>query len=388
MMAPLFLKDYAEIGLTHFYGYPPIVALGLVLAVYPLGQFLGAPLLGRLADKLGAKRALLLSLLGGMCGFVFSVGALEVKSALLFIASRFFTGFWEDHLGLVRSSVAHMKLPSYGRDQVYGAINTSVTAGFLLGPLVGGYLSDNTISPHFNHKIPFIAAILLSAFAWLMLVMFFKNPSKSTVPDPSSVEGETPKASVHRLFDMGTISHSMRALMVVTFLSTLSFDTFYEFYPVLLVQKWGFEEAAIAQATLLLTVAMVISQVFLVRLMKSWSMRFKIVGSGVVLSSALLMMSFSSSAWATLAWFPVVGMGIGMLGVYLPLLVSERSQHMPQGFIMGRLMALRYLGDAGVALVGTLLAHENAVLPLALSCAFVVLGTMAFMIKFKDASRI
>jgi len=41
--------------------------IGLLSMVYPLGQIFAAPLIGRLSDKVGRKKALLLSVGGTFC---------------------------------------------------------------------------------------------------------------------------------------------------------------------------------------------------------------------------------------------------------------------------------------------------------------------------------
>ncbi|MCK5709922.1 MAG: MFS transporter, partial [Deltaproteobacteria bacterium] len=41
----------------------PTIILGVVLAIYPVGQFFGAPVMGALSDRFGRKPVLLISLI-------------------------------------------------------------------------------------------------------------------------------------------------------------------------------------------------------------------------------------------------------------------------------------------------------------------------------------
>src|SRR5512141_1916252 len=51
------------------FGATPLV-VGILQAAYPMMQFLGAPVLGRLSDRFGRKPVLLVSQLGTFAGFV------------------------------------------------------------------------------------------------------------------------------------------------------------------------------------------------------------------------------------------------------------------------------------------------------------------------------
>lgn len=65
IFAPLFL-DSTSVGFLS-QQWPLAmrsIFLGATLAVYPLGQFIGSPILGALSDQLGRKRLLLFSMLG------------------------------------------------------------------------------------------------------------------------------------------------------------------------------------------------------------------------------------------------------------------------------------------------------------------------------------
>src|SRR5476651_1246308 len=71
---------------------PPSHALflGITLAAYPLGQFIGSPILGALSDEYGRKQLLSVSLLITAVCYLFTGFAIEWKHLGLLIASRFF----------------------------------------------------------------------------------------------------------------------------------------------------------------------------------------------------------------------------------------------------------------------------------------------------------
>jgi DHA1 family tetracycline resistance protein-like MFS transporter len=72
------LPLYAE----HFHATPTVV--GLLLAVYSAMQFIFAPILGRLSDRVGRRPVLLVSIIGSSLGFL--IMGLAGSLWLLFLA--------------------------------------------------------------------------------------------------------------------------------------------------------------------------------------------------------------------------------------------------------------------------------------------------------------
>ena len=67
------------------YGYKTLI-LGLLISVYPIAQFFGAPVLGAWSDNVGRKKVLTFSIIGSMIGyFIFAYGVMTMNIALLFL---------------------------------------------------------------------------------------------------------------------------------------------------------------------------------------------------------------------------------------------------------------------------------------------------------------
>ena len=71
-----------------------ILFLGATLAAYPLGQFVGSPILGSLSDDYGRKRLLGASLLLNGCTNLLTGLSLEWQLVGLLITSRFISRFY------------------------------------------------------------------------------------------------------------------------------------------------------------------------------------------------------------------------------------------------------------------------------------------------------
>src|SRR5215216_3053150 len=79
---------------------------GFLLAMYPLGQFFGSPVIGKLSDHYGRKKILLLSLLMCIIGFI-SIGiSIQFHNLILLFISAFFTGLCESNMAISQSVIA------------------------------------------------------------------------------------------------------------------------------------------------------------------------------------------------------------------------------------------------------------------------------------------
>ena len=76
------------------------LVLGLLLALYPLGQFLGSPVLGALSDRHGRRPILIASLSSTTILYVGIATALVVQNLPLLMATCFLAGLSESNIVL------------------------------------------------------------------------------------------------------------------------------------------------------------------------------------------------------------------------------------------------------------------------------------------------
>ena len=167
LILPL-LPYYAE-----KYGATPAV-VGLLVASYALAQLIGAPLLGRLSDRYGRRPVLLVSIAGTVLGFLL-LGFAEPIAALfggsnaavlaVLFFSRILDGLTGGNLSVAQAYITDVT-DVKNRAKALGLIGAAFGLGFIIGPVIGGVLSQ------WGYALPaFVAAGL--ATANLIAVYFF-----------------------------------------------------------------------------------------------------------------------------------------------------------------------------------------------------------------------
>lgn len=382
VLAPLFLSKTE--GLT-FLNISPEILFGIALAVYPLGQFLGSPILGMLSDHWGRKRTLVISLIFTCVGYLISIIALHYLNFITFILSRLFTGFWEGVLPITRAAAADLK---YGvsKTKSFGYLNAAATSGYLFGPIFGGVLADAELKDGFNPELIFWFAFAITLTAILVLALFYQDIKTIKVNNSKSA---TKKDLLKKI--KYTWAPFKRPgyfnLIIISTMITLGFDICYQFYPLYLVAEWQATAFDIAVLTMVMSVAMIVTQVFIIKLVNYFlSAKSSIFIFSVFYAVGLLFIGLVNQYDYIYLVFIILGILIGVIGTNLPVFVSDNTDQTMQGQVMGLMMSLRFLGDGLMCLFGGIIASYANYMPFLLAACFVMLGVIMF-VKLSEQLR-
>jgi DHA1 family tetracycline resistance protein-like MFS transporter len=173
LILPL-LPYYAE----NFGASPTIV--GLLVASYAAASLVGAPLMGRLSDRYGRRLILLLSVAGTFVGFLLLGFAEPIGKALaapiapssanafvlgVLFFSRLLDGLTGGNITVAQAYISDVT-DEKNRAKGLGLIGAAFGLGFIIGPAVGGLLSQS------GYSLPAFVAAGLS-FLNLLSIFFF-----------------------------------------------------------------------------------------------------------------------------------------------------------------------------------------------------------------------
>ncbi len=111
--------------------------IGLLSASYFVFQLLASPILGRLSDRYGRKKILIISQLGSAAGFLLL--GLAGSLPLLFL-SRIIDGATGGNISIAQAYIADVT-DKKNRARGMGMIGAAFGLGFIFGPAIGGVLS-------------------------------------------------------------------------------------------------------------------------------------------------------------------------------------------------------------------------------------------------------
>lgn len=143
--------------------------VGFMAASFAVGEFIFAPIWGRLSDRFGRKPVILLSLFG--ISIAFAAFAIANTLSWLFI-SRFLQGVFAS--GALTAASAYVADVTTKKDRIKGMsrLGASLATGFIFGPAVGGILSS------FDHQLPFFIASVLTILNLLLVAILLKESLK------------------------------------------------------------------------------------------------------------------------------------------------------------------------------------------------------------------
>ena len=126
------------------FGMTPL-GLSLLFASFSLFQFLFTPIIGRLSDVYGRRPLLLFSILG--TGLSLVMFGMSQSIWQLFVA-RIIDGITGGNMSVAQAVIADsIKGPE--RAKAFGMLGASFGFGFLVGPAIGGFLSQYSLSAPF-----------------------------------------------------------------------------------------------------------------------------------------------------------------------------------------------------------------------------------------------
>ncbi len=157
---------------THVNNVAPYI--GILTALYAAMQFVFAPVLGVLSDRLGRRPVLLISLAGAAIDYLLMAVA---PSLWLLAIGRAIAGLTSANISVATAYITDIS-PEDTRARRFGLFNAMFGIGFLLGPVLGGVLGDYWL------RLPFLAAAGLNAGNLLFALLALpesRTPSREKI---------------------------------------------------------------------------------------------------------------------------------------------------------------------------------------------------------------
>src|SRR6185369_10555677 len=222
------------------------ILLGVLVSLYPLGQFFGSPVAGALSDRFGRKPTLLVSLIITTACYALLAIALANGRLALLMAASLLAGLAEANIVIAQSAIADVATDQ-ARNRLFGYIYLSVSLAYIAGPLIGGKLADPSLVPWFTYATPFWAVfgLLLVTFLWTALL--FRETRAAPVGEPIRYA-----AAFTNLLNVFT-DRRLRQLYAINFLLYLAIYGFFRCYPMYIVDQFRLDVSRMSELIAWLT---------------------------------------------------------------------------------------------------------------------------------------
>ncbi|MFT7724699.1 MAG: TCR/Tet family MFS transporter [Roseateles sp.] len=313
-------------------------ALLLVMAAFGVANFFGSPVLGALSDRFGRRPVLLV----GFAGLALSFFVTAMATALwVLVAVRLFTGAMQANIAIANAYVADIT-PAEDRARRFGQLGAMFGIGFILGPVVGGWLG------HYDVRWPFVAAGCMALLNWCY--GFFVLP-ESLPPQrrrPFEWRRANPVSALRGLAALKGVG----PLVAVIALSSLAQFMLHMTWVLYTKFRFGWGPLEVSWSLFAVGVVSVISQGVLLRplLARFGPQRLALIGMG---SAALAYVGFGL---ATQPWMMYAVIALNLLGgvasAAVQGIISNAASADRQGQAMGAVSSLNSLTAVLAPVIG------------------------------------
>lgn len=302
---------------------------GLIIGIYMICWFFGAMIMGDLSDISGRKKSLLLCLLGACGGYLVSAIAVNISSIVLLVVGRVIAGFTAGSQPIAQAAIIDISTEE-NKARNIGFILFAVSLGFVIGPLIGGLLSDSQLVSWFNYSTPLYFAALISLINAFLLQCLFKE---------TFIRTERIKIKFSRaasIFIEAFKHHKIRNLSLVMLIMIFGWANYYTFIPLYLYEKYHYSTLYASYFMATLGIGFALGCIFLVDFCsRRYDNKTSVVGGCVIGSLFVLLVLVVPSHIA--AWFFTIAIGAAVCVAYSIIITmfSDQVSENEQGWIMG-----------------------------------------------------
>lgn len=231
IFAPLFFDESNVLGLTLSENSRNLL-YGIILGGFSLCQFLGAPVMGAVSDRVGRKKALLFMFvingIGALC-FAWSIIA---QNLFLLLLSRFLPGLFGSSLMITQTVIADISTPKT-KAKNFGIVGVAFGLGFIFGPIVGAILGN------INFAVPFAVAGILTFINGI--IMWYALPETLVKKAIGRVNLLSGFINLKKAFT----TPKLKQIFLVVFFLNMGFALFTQFFQVYLIEIFSFSQREI-----------------------------------------------------------------------------------------------------------------------------------------------
>ncbi|ERN51289.1 MFS transporter [Alkalihalophilus marmarensis] len=291
--------------------------IGIIIALFAFLPLFFSVKLGYLIDRFGSLKPLALSAVLASLSLIIPLLLGNLTGVYL---SQVIGGIAQTSFALAAQSFVSVNSSGSSRERNISILSMGVAGGGLVGPLIGGSLSDLI---GYTLAIAFLGATMFIPFVIIYLIYIVENKDEKASINKHRVSNKRAfKSSVLPLL----INIDLRKAIIVSMLVLLARD-FYIYYFPLLANEYGYSATIIGLIIGLHNGAGVLIRWFLIQVIEKWG-KSEVVLTSILLSGALLALLPLTDI---LIFSMIISMLLGaFLGVGQPLSITSTISFSPK----------------------------------------------------------
>lgn len=316
------------------------VMIGLLSGVYSLFQFVAGPILGRLSDRYGRKKLLIISQLGSMAGYVLL--AIAGSLPLLFL-SRIIDGTTGGNISIAQAYMADVT-DKKTRAKGMGLLGAAFGIGFMFGPAIGGFLSQ------WGFAAPALFAAAISLISTFTTAIFLKETVNVQAAKKSPKTAMTFKELSHVLS-----TTPISTLIIIFFLLSLGFSGMQGSFALIVQAKFAWGPTQVGYIFAMIGVVAIITQLKVLSVVTAKLGEYKtLVLSVIILALGFGIIGLSGYIPIFLVGNALIPLGNSLANPTLSAIATESIPREEYGETLGLLQSSGSLGR----IFGPVLAAE------------------------------
>jgi DHA1 family tetracycline resistance protein-like MFS transporter len=337
--------------------------IGLMVASYSVMQFIFAPILGRLSDRVGRRPVLLLSLIGTSLGFLlmgfahripFGVALFGLSPVIIWLfLARIIDGISGGNISTAQAYIADVTPPDQ-RAKGMGLIGAAFGLGFIFGPAIGGLMTA------FSPEAPFYFAAGLAALN--ATALYFLLPESLA---PEHRHAARRPARLQQIFEEAG-SWQLKAVFATYFFATVAFAMLTVTFALFANHRFRFDARHTGYLFSYVGVLGAFIQGGLLgKLVKVFGEKLLAVVGTVIFSAALFALPLAATLPMLLLASTGIAIGNSLVTPTLNSLASKSVSPAYQGRILGTMASVASLARIiGPSIGGFLLERDSVQEPL------------------------
>lgn len=259
------------------FGATPFI-IGILQATYPLMQFIGAPILGRLSDRFGRKPILLVSQLGTLAGFVLLGFA---NTLWLLFLSRIIDGLSGANISTAQAAIAD-STNEKTRTQGLGLVGAAFGVGFVVGPIIAYVVLAASGG---DYRTVALTAAFFSLASILLTTFWFHETHQDDSPEVASLKSPFTFAAMVQALRRPTVGF----LLLIMFFYQVAFGGYEQLFSLFTLTRLGMDATDTSGLFALAGIFIVIVQGGLIgRWSRKWGDRWLVILGVSTLSIGLI----------------------------------------------------------------------------------------------------